>query len=317
MGRVTGVIRGGEPSWEAHADEAGDPDELSVFEIGSITKAFTGVLLADMALRGEVALADPLSRHLPGTQPAWREREPTLLELATHRSGLPNVPKPMHRGELAYVVGLSRRNPWAGVSAADYERFIGAESPRRAPGGRIRYSSMAFGLLGEALAARAGVAYEELLSDRVLSPLGMDATAVSVPAEWSARLLQGHSGRGRPRPPLEDFMPPAGSLRSNMRDMLRFAAAALDPPSEAPGPAMALATRPHARVGRRMEIGLGWMIVTPRRRKRIVWHDGGTWGFTSFAGFAPEHGRAAVVLSNSARSVHRLGMRLLTQPPLA
>jgi CubicO group peptidase (beta-lactamase class C family) len=311
---VIGVIRAGESSWEARADEAGDPDDLSVFEVGSITKAFTGVLLADMALRGEIALDDPLSRHLPGTQPAWRKGEPTLLELATHRSGLPNVPKPMRRGELAYVVGLSRRNPWAGVSAADYDRFIGAESPRRAPGRRMRYSSMAFGLLGEALSARAGASYDELLADRVLRPLGMDATAVSVPAEWSARLLQGHSGRGRPRPPLEDLMPAAGSLRSNMRDMLRFTAAALDPPQEAPGPALALATRPHARVARRVEIGLGWMIESPRRRPRIVWHDGGTWGFTSYAGFAPDRGSAAVVLSNTARSVHRLGMKLVAQP---
>jgi CubicO group peptidase (beta-lactamase class C family) len=99
---VAGVIRGGERvccGWSAAAEK---PDELSVFEIGSITKAFTGVLLADMVLRREVALEDPLSRHLPGRAPAWRHREPTLLELATHHSGLPNSPKRLSRRELAY-----------------------------------------------------------------------------------------------------------------------------------------------------------------------------------------------------------------------
>lgn len=77
------------------------PDSLSLFEIGSITKVFTGVLLADMHLCGEVALEDPLSRHLPRPPPAWRQREPTLLELATHHSALPNTPGDLGRRELA------------------------------------------------------------------------------------------------------------------------------------------------------------------------------------------------------------------------
>ena len=100
----------------------------------------------------------------------------------------------------------------------------------------MRDSSVAFGLLGDALAARAGTTYEELLRERVVAPLGMDSTAIAVGEADSARLLQGHSRRGRPRPPIEDFMPAAGSLRSNVRDMLRFLAACLDPPADEPGP---------------------------------------------------------------------------------
>lgn len=99
---VAGLVRAGERvcrGWSAASGK--EPDGSALFEIGSITKAFTGVLLAEMVLRGEVALADPLSRHLPGLRPAWRYREPTFLELATHRSGLPNVPGEMNRGELA------------------------------------------------------------------------------------------------------------------------------------------------------------------------------------------------------------------------
>jgi D-alanyl-D-alanine-carboxypeptidase/D-alanyl-D-alanine-endopeptidase len=310
---VAGVLRGGEcvvRGWTASGEV---PDELSLFEIGSITKAFTGVLLADMTLRGEVALEDPLSRHLPGPQPAWRHREPTLLELATHRSGLPNTPTGIGRRELVYALGFGERDPWADLSEADFRTLVTRESPRRAPGGRMRYSSMAVALLGDALAARAATPYDELLRERVLGPLGMDATAIAVPPSWSSKLLGGHSRRGRPRPPLEDHMAAAGGLRSNARDMLRFLAACLAPPREPPGPALALAQRPHARIGKRLEMGLGWIVPNRPRRPRVIWHNGGTWGYRSFAGFAPERATAAVVMSNTARSVDRLGFRLVAR----
>jgi serine-type D-Ala-D-Ala carboxypeptidase/endopeptidase len=94
---VAGVVRGGQRASCCRLLPAQPVDERSLFEIGSITKAFTGVLLADMVLRGDVALEDPLSRHLPGRHPTWRYRQPTLLELATHRSGLANAPRAMSR----------------------------------------------------------------------------------------------------------------------------------------------------------------------------------------------------------------------------
>jgi serine-type D-Ala-D-Ala carboxypeptidase/endopeptidase len=289
--------------------------EAALFEIGSITKALTGVLLGDMHLRGEVSLDDPLSRHLAAPAPSWRHREPTLLELATHRSGLPNTPGPMGRRELAYAAGIGADDPWAGVTAAGYAELVRRESPRRAPGGRMRYSSMGVGLLGDALAHCAGTTYEALLAERVLRPLGMTSTFVAVPPEREGDLLRGHSRRGRPRPPLEDHMPAAGSLRSTAGDMLRFLAACLAPPADPPGPALALAQRPHAQQGKRMEIGLCWLILHHRGRPSVVWHNGGTWGFRSFAGFSRDRGSAAVVLTNTARGVDRVGLGLVEDPP--
>ncbi|WP_369133624.1 serine hydrolase [Modestobacter sp. I12A-02662] len=90
---VAGVLADGRRLSRGWAREGSAPDDSALFEIGSVTKAVTGVLLAEMVLRGDVSLEDPLSQHLPGPQPAWRHRAPTLLELATHRSGLPNTPK--------------------------------------------------------------------------------------------------------------------------------------------------------------------------------------------------------------------------------
>jgi D-alanyl-D-alanine-carboxypeptidase/D-alanyl-D-alanine-endopeptidase len=285
-------------------------NEHSLFEIGSITKAFTGVLLAEMAVRGEVGLNDPLSHHLAGPRPAWRHREPTLAEIATHRSGLPNVPRGLARGELVYAAGLSGADPWARVSAADYRAMVASASPKRPPGARVAYSSMAVGLLGDALAARAGLPYEELLRQRVLEPLGLHSTAIDVPEAARDRLLEGRSRRGRPRAPIADFMPAAGSLRSDASDLLRFVGACLKPPDGPLGEALLLAQQPRARLGRNAAIGLCWILTRRRRGPRVVWHNGGTWGFRSFAAFVPAEGRAVVVLSSVARSVDRRGYRL-------
>lgn len=221
---VVGVIRGGEREWRGWSAAGEAPDDETLFEIGSITKTFTAVLLADMALAGEVALDDPLSDHFPAPRPAWRGREPTLLELATHRSGLPNTPKGLTR-ELAYSLGLSSRDPWATITQDAYARLVARESPPRLPGGRVRYSSMAVGPLGDALAARAGRPYEELLADRVLAPLGMTATAVTVPSRRGARLLGGHSRRrsapadrgAQARPPAACARAPATCCGSSRR----------------------------------------------------------------------------------------------------
>ncbi len=308
---VAGVVRDGETVCRGWAADGPAPDATTLFEIGSVTKVFTGVLLADMHLRGEVSLDDPLSLYLPEPRPAWRHREPTLRELATHQSGLPNTPRTLHRRELAHHLGWRESDPWADVTGEDYRRLVTRESPRRAPGTGFRYSSMAVGLLGDALARRAGRTYEELLTERVLQPLGMTSTSVTVPPERAHRLLGGHSSRGHPRPPLADLLPAGGSLRSDAADVTRFLTACLAPPEGPVGAALRFAQQHHVRVRKRFEMGLCWIVLTYRRGLRVVWHNGGTWGFTSFAGFAPERGTAAVVLSNTARGVDRTGLRLI------
>ena len=112
-------------------------------------------------------------------------------------------------------------------------------------------------------------------------------------------------------------MPAAGSVRSTASDLLRWLEASLEPGPTSPGPALALAQRPRVRAARHVAIGLGWLIVRKRGRAPVVWHNGGTWGFRSFAGLVPEQGIAAVVLSNTARSVDRLGFSLIDEarPP--
>jgi D-alanyl-D-alanine-carboxypeptidase/D-alanyl-D-alanine-endopeptidase len=290
---VAGVLVHGTSTIHGWRRDTPPPDERTLFEIGSLTKPFTGVLLADMCLRGEVQFDDPVAKYLPDAYlPRWKGRLPTLEELATHRAALPNAPRGLGRKEAAFALGLRSGDPWADVDTRAYHEFVRRTAARRPPGGRVRYSSLGFGLLGDALADRAGVAYEQLLQDRILSPLGLLDTAISVPPDKRPRLLEGRSGRGRPRPPLRDQLPAAGAIRSSANDLLHFLACTLTPPKDAPGLALTLATQPRVQVNARLGIGLGWMVLRRKHKPELIWHSGGTWGFRSFAAMIPGAGSA-------------------------
>ena len=303
---MVGVWRGGDrlDTWH-RGDLPAGADTL--FEIGSITKVFTATLLADMARTGEVGIDDPVWLHLPaGIDVPSRGREITLADLSSHRSGLPALP----RGLLVPALTSARRDPYAAWDAARLEAAVPRTRPRRAPGERFRYSNYGVGLLGHVLSLRAGVGYGELVRSRICAPLGLADTGLEVDA---GRLAAGHNRRGRPTPHWHlAALAGAGGLRSTARDLLGFLRLHADQPQTPLGVAARETHRPRIRVGRG-HIGLGWFIFPPGRRvpHQVLVHEGGTGGFRSFAGVVPEARVAVVVLSNQARGVGRLGLRLL------
>jgi CubicO group peptidase (beta-lactamase class C family) len=303
---AVGTYAGGEAT--VHEPEAKGAEPL-LFELGSITKPFTGALLAELALAGEVGLDDPVTAHLPDDAlPRWQGRPPTLSELATHQAALPNVPHALVRKELAFGLGLSRHDPWADIDAATYARLVRETAAAAAPGRRVSYSSLGYGVLGAALTARTGKPYETLLRDRIALPLGLASLTTSTDAPGQ---LHGYSRRRRPRPPLRDHMPAAGAIRTTAPDLLAFLTSTFAPPTGAPGPALTLAAEPRVPVNKRLAFGLGWMILQRRNRPVLRWHSGGTWGFRSFAATSIEHRTAVVVLTNTARSIDKLGFELI------
>ena len=152
----------------------------AAFEIGSITKAFTGTLLADMVREGLVAFDDPVARYVPEAP-----GDITLEHLATHTSGLPRLPKGLRFRE--------RKDPYAKL---DLRAAIPRTKRKRPPGGKPVYSNYGMGLLGFALAQRAGTTYGELVRERIAAPLKLTQTALDTPG-----LVQGHTRFGRPTPP--------------------------------------------------------------------------------------------------------------------
>jgi CubicO group peptidase (beta-lactamase class C family) len=314
IGLVVGCLHGGEQRVVGYGrlrrDAQGPADGGTIFEIGSVTKVFTGLLLADLAEDGTVGLDDPLASYLPAwvRVPTFKGHQVTLGDLASHAAGLPRDP----RGTLGRWLG-DRRNPYASLSAEELYAGLARTRLRRRPGERVKYSNLGAGLLGDALARAAGRPYEELVRERICLPLGMRDTVVTPTGEQAARLATGNTRRGRPVAPFElPALAGAGALRSTATDLLGLLRANLDP-AQAPLASQIERTQlPRLRAAKRMEVGLGWLIARPPGAAGpVLSHNGGTGGFRSFVAIVREANTAVVVLSNTARSVDRLGLRLL------
>jgi serine-type D-Ala-D-Ala carboxypeptidase/endopeptidase len=319
VGIVVGVIGPEGQRVVAYGQLAkGDPRPLNgdtVFEIGSMTKVFTSLLLADMVQRGEVALDDPVAKYLPASvkMPERNGRQITLVDLATHTSGLPRLPtnlKPTDPG-----------NPYADYTVAQLYQFLSSYQLTRDPGAQYEYSNLGGGLLGDVLALRAGMSYEALVRSRICDPLGMNDTRITLTPEMKARMAVGHN---QALEPVGNWDLPtlagAGAVRSTANDMLTFLAANLGYVKSPLAPAMAAmlkVRRPTGMPG--LEIALGWHIRTIDD-KEIVWHNGGTGGFRSFMGFDPSARTGVVALSNTftTTGVDDMAMHLLdAKSPLA
>jgi CubicO group peptidase (beta-lactamase class C family) len=296
VGIVVGVIAPTGRRVIAHGTRAkGDPrpvDGDTVFEIGSITKVFTSLLLADAVRRGEVSLTDPVARLLPaGVKVPERGRAIMLQDLSTHTSGLPRMPGNIRPKDAA--------NPYADYSVEQLYQFLSTHQLTRDVGAAFEYSNLGAGLLGHALARRAAMDYDSLVSARITGPLGMRRTAIALTPEMKAQLATGHSPSLEPVPNWDlPTLAGAGALRSTTNDMLTFLAAALGYGSSPLGPAFAdmVATR-RPTGSPTMEAALGWQILKAQGTE-IVWHNGGTAGYRTWIGYEPRARTGVVVLTN-------------------
>ncbi len=287
------------------------PNGDTVFEIGSVTKVFTALLLADAVGRGEVELADAVGDVLaaPAGEAPARGREHkgrgqpiTLIDLATHASGLPRLPD--------NIKSSNPHDPYADYDLAALESFVSDHGlmRKRKPG--YAYSNLGVGLLGHALAHRAGTRYEPLLIERVCTPLDMVSTSITLGKGLRQRLAAPYNVDARPASNWNlSVLAGAGGVRSTVNDMARFARAQmllektplasafkqlLPPRADAPGTALKMA--------------LGWHIDL----ERSVWrHSGQTGGYASYIGIVPDREQAVIVLCNTASLVaDSIGTRL-------
>jgi CubicO group peptidase (beta-lactamase class C family) len=282
------------------------PDADTVFEIGSITKVFTSLVLADMVERGEVKLDDPVAKFLPPAvkMPRRNGREITLLDLSNQVSGLPRLPDNLKPADPA--------DPYADYGPARLYAFLSGHTLARDIGEAYEYSNLGAGLLGHALALKAGMSYEELVRRRILNPLGMNDTAITLSDSLKKRLAAGTDASLRPVKNWElDALAGAGALRSTTNDMLKFLAAAMelrDTPLRAAFRRTLAGRRPTGTPD--LEIAMGWHIWN-KFGTEIIWHNGGTGGYRSFAGFDPAKKKGVVVLCNTAFDVDDIGLHAL------
>ena len=310
FGIVVGIVEPNGRRLVAYGHLAnGDPrtvDGDTIFEIGSVSKIFTSLLLADMVNRHEVAPDDPAAKYVPEDVrlPERSGKSITLLDLSTHSSGLPSLP-----GNLK---PKDPHNPYADYSVDDLYQFLSGYALTRDPGSEFEYSNLGAGLLGGLLAYRAGTDYESAIRIRITEPLGMPDTGITLSSSMKQRMATGHNAMLVPVANW-DFLAlaGAGALRSSVNDLLTYLEAFLGYKESPLAPSMRTTVDVRRPLGK-ITMGLGWMISSVHDRE-IAAHEGGTGGFRSWIGCDLKERIGVVVLSNASTplGVFDIGIHLL------
>ena len=278
-------------TYRDNKDESRPPNDRTLYELGGLTRVFTGILLATAVEQNEVALEAPLSSLVPPDVrvPAFEGREISLLDMMTDRSGLPRLPNNMN---------FAFQDPYRDYTAGMAEEFLGQHKLKSAPGTQRVYSILGVAYLGHALTKVAGENdYDALLRKRLTAPLGMLETRVLVKNE-QRNIPIGHNQRGKEISPWHYAdMPGSGGVRSTIEDMNRLMEAFIQPQSTEIGNAIELAFQQHSEVG--VTTGLGWVIKSDGTR----WNNGATGGFRSSMFINRERGVGVCVLSDKFDNV--------------
>lgn len=279
-------------------------DENTIFEIGSVTKVFTTMILADMVEKGEVNLNDPIEKFLPKdvSTPSKNGRTITLFDLATHSSGLPRMPDGFPIMDMDEQFQYDREEMYDSLSKVELSREIGSQ---------YEYSNFGFSLLGHILSLQAGQSYEELLQERVLDKFRMESTCVKQCDDLRDRFANPHFlGFAANELNLSEDMVGAGEIRSSGKDMLSFLSYVMGLEDSDLRSSFELTQKVDRKIDDTLSIGLAWHM-SQKDDRMIVWHNGATNGFASFVGFDPESNQGVVVLTNTLNPVDDIGFWLL------
>ncbi len=311
------VMTFGRQSLAAGPPVSGD----TLFEIGSITKTFTALVLAREVGRGHLRLDQPVRELLPpGTTLPEPARDITFKELTTHTSGFPRLPANLSKfGPIN--MWLFGSNPYQGLDETTLLNAVQDVQLEFEPRSQSHYSNFGVLFMGYLLARQAGTNYEALIKQEVCRPLGMSNTTVVLSPEQSAHYAQGYRSLIKIGPLLlglraapwfqSSTLGGAGALRSSATDMLRYLEAQMHPS----GPledALRESHRELFHMNDRSAIAMNWMRTkNPQLKQTLIWHNGGTGGFRSFLGFTQDGRLGVVVLCNAAENVDPLGLALL------
>jgi CubicO group peptidase (beta-lactamase class C family) len=291
-GLVVGVYKNGKASfYAAGARSAGGTallDSATIFEIGSATKTFTGLLLALNIQQGRVGLNDRIDDYLPQQLllPKSYRNKIKLTDLASHQSGLANLSNDKY---FASLMEKDARNPFRFV-AKDYLYQVLKQTDTLTGYGHYQYNNYAYALLGDLLDRKNKQAYALMIERDILVPLKMRSTTFGMPHTSNVAGLYDQRGVPQEMMILNAAMP-AGGLKSNAVDLLKYLAAQISPTSELKS-AIALTQKTYYKDGER-EVGLGWDI-----RDGYFQKDGDTFGNSCLLRFSRDKGIAIVVLSN-------------------
>jgi len=263
----------------------------TIFEIGSITKVFTTLILMDLVEKEEVSLDDPIEIYLPGKKiPDFNEKKILLRHLATHYSGLPCIPDNFNP--------KNPNNPYIDYSADDIYTFLDQYDLKRAPGVEFEYSNLGMGLLGDILTKKTGKSYEELVKSCIGDKLLLKKTKIFLNEEEKKHFAVGHLQKGEVEYWDIISLAGCGGLRSDIKDMTNFLKANMGLIESSISRLLKKCHEKQYDLSPDCSIGLGWMI-TKTDDGNFIWHNGGTGGFRTFLGFNTKTKKGVVVLANS------------------
>lgn len=275
----------------------------SIFEIGSITKTFAGILLADQILNGQMALDDPISKYLPEDVkvPTRSGKEITLKDIITHSSGLSRLPDNMNPEDPS--------NPYADYTVEQMYDFLARYELPRDIGESYEYSNLAMGLFGHLLSLHTSKSFEELVVEKIAKPLGMDDTRINLSNTMQQHLAKGHSGFREVSNWDMPTLAAAGGLRSSTEDMVTYVKANLGVIDSPIYDAMKMSHNVLFK-NEGADMGMAWHQVT-RDGVTYVNHGGGTGGYRTFIAFIKGSDKGVVVMSNSDDDISNIGRKLL------
>ena len=277
------------------------PTEHTIYEIASITKTFTGVLLAQAVNEKKVRLEDDVRKYLVGNYPnlEFNDQPIRLVHLINHTSRLPFVlpdrpelfqnPDPI---ELPKILTKIESN----YTRADFYEDLHKVKLDKVPGTEFKYSNSAAQLLGYILERLYGLRYEQLVIQKIAKPLGMRETKITLSENEKKRLAKGHYENGSIALPGTPQTQAAGALRSSVSDMLKYISFHLNENNEV----IRLSHQTSWGDIRYYASGLNWQMIKTAEGQRKIWQSGGSFGFSSYCAVFPDLNVGIVLLSNEA-----------------
>lgn len=309
-GLVIGIVKNGKTTFKSYGTtEEGMnilPDSNTVFELASTSKLFTTSTLQLMIDSGELKTNDKIQSILSGivTLPD-NAQNTTLQHLATHLSGFPSLPNSF----LAKMTDTT--NPYKDLLLSDLYEYLKTCEGKQADG-TFEYSNFGMGLLGQLLALKAGQDYEQLIKNRLLIPLAMNNTFVTIDSRNIQSIIQGYDENGQKAPVWTDHvLTGAGSFLSNAADMVKFIKANLDEKNAPISPSLLKTHLPQLDG----TTGLGWILADKYDKflgnKNIIWHNGMAGGYSSHLVVDKSNNYGFIILSNKPADLSKLAMDLM------
>ena len=259
----------------------------SMYEIGSITKVFTSTILANLVGEGSLSLSDPIQKYI--ADPLHVDQEITLLQLANHTAGLPKMPTNFNY----FVANMA--NPYKDYGEAELMEYMSHDLELdNTPGTHYEYSNLGVGLLGYIMSKQTVTSYADLLDKYAFTKYNMESSTIDR-KDLKNLLVKGRDYNGNVTSNWDlNALSAAGAIISNVEDLARFAQAQFNEKDEA----LALTRKPTFKVNSKMEMGLGWHLLTTKSGEEWIWHNGGTGGYTSSMAIDTGKENAVIILTN-------------------